>query len=475
MTRNSLARGKRLCLCAARSVVLLLAVLAGGRIAPASAQQPNAAAGAVAALPPLFTVIVTRHGVRSISNTPENYEWPSWEPVKESFLTEHGYQLMTLMGDFYRNDPQGAFYRDAPGALRAECKNHGVFVYADKDQRTLLTAQALVKGLCPDDALPIFHEKDLSASDPIFNGAAWLAERRRVNAAASSRAVGAVAGSPPSTIVMSHAKEFSMLQRILDTRCGARCAPVARGASAIAVKNDLAGLGGPLATASSYAEDLFLEYAQCRPIGQMTNDPKFQTDLEAAMRLHVLAYDVNARDAYNPLVRGATLLAHIVGMLDQKAGRHLGNVDIPSLDGKTTLVIFSGHDTQLGALGGILDAHWKPEGGIVPDDMPPGSALIFDLIGAPDDKYNVRVRFAAMTLEQFRATTRIKGDGGVKTTDVTFTGCANAPCALPLEQFESLALTLEALGFVDDAWTPDTSDAVKLDELKDPEWTNCGG
>ena len=39
------------------------------------------------------------------------------------------------------------------------------------------------------------------------------------------------------------------------------------------------------------------------------------------MRLHVLAYDVNARNAYNPLVQGGTLLVHIVAMLDQKAGR----------------------------------------------------------------------------------------------------------------------------------------------------------
>lgn len=390
----------RLYLCAAQSIVMLFAVLAGGRVAPAGAQQPDAAA---ATPRPLFTVIVTRHGVRSISNTPENYEWPSWEPVKESFLTEHGYHLMTLMGDFYRKDPKGAFYRDSPEALRAECKSHGVFVYADKDQRTLFTAQALVKGQCPGDDVPIFHEKDLSASDPIFNGAAWLAERRLVDERASSQAAGAVTGSPPSTIVMAHANDFSMLQRLLDTRCGARCAPVARGRSAIAVKNGLAGLGGPLATASSYAEDLFLEYAQCRRIEQMTNDPMFNTDLEAAMRLHVLAYNVNARNSYNPLVRGGTLLAHIVEMLDQRVGRHLGNVKIPTFDGKTTLVIFSGHDTQLGALGGLLDAHWKPEGGIVADDMPPGSALIFDLIGAQDGKYRVRLRFAAMTLKQFRA------------------------------------------------------------------------
>ena len=206
----------------------------------------------------IFTVIVTRHGVRSISNTPGDYDWPSWEPVKASFLTKHGYQLMTLMGAFYGEKAQG---------IPVDC-NNGVFVYADKDQRTLLSAQALVKGLCPNVKVPIFHETDMSASDPIFNGAAWLSGLGRIDVGASVRAVAAVAGSPPSTIVMSHADDFSMFQGLLDTRCAPpkRCAPVAAGASTIEYKDEgLAELDGPLAKASTYAEDVFLEYAQCRP------------------------------------------------------------------------------------------------------------------------------------------------------------------------------------------------------------------
>ncbi len=83
-------------------------------------------------------------------------------------------------------------------------------------------------------------------------------------------------------------------------------------------------------------------------------------------------------------------------MLGQKAGRTgiFRRIATPVLQGKT-LAIFSGHDTQLGALGGILNAHWNPEGGIVPDDMPPGSGLVFDLVRGPDGKYGVRLRFAS--------------------------------------------------------------------------------
>ena len=182
---------------------------------------------------------------------------------------------------------------------------------------------------------------------------------------------------------MQHTDDFAAFQALLDTRCRkGGCQPTASAASSIVVatlaeanqgKDPLAGLKGPIATASTYAEDVFLEFAQCRPETQMTtlDGERLRADLAAGMRLHVLAYDVNARNAYNPLVRGGTLIAHVVAILDQKAGRTvLSRIKIPELTGKT-LVVFSGHDTQLGALGGILSAHWSPEGGIVPDDMPP--------------------------------------------------------------------------------------------------------
>ena len=219
MAGNSCSSRGRRRLAAFPRALLVTAVLLAGTIGSIDAADSADASRQI------FTVIVTRHGVRSVSHTPGDYDWPSWEPVEEGFLTEHGYQLMTLMGEFYGEEAQG---------IPVDC-DHGVFVYADKDQRTLLTAQALVKGLCPKFNVPIFHETDMSASDPIFNGAAWLSERGRIDAEASSRAVAALAGSPPSTIVMSHADDFSMFQGLLDTRCAPpkHCAPVAAGASKI--------------------------------------------------------------------------------------------------------------------------------------------------------------------------------------------------------------------------------------------------
>jgi hypothetical protein len=185
--------------------------------------------------------------------------------------------------------------------------------------------------------------------------------------------------------------------------------------------------------------------------------------------LHVLSYLVNARNHYNPIVRGATLFAHIVDMLDQKAGRPSGlSVTTPAeLEGKT-LAVFSGHDTQLGALGGILNANWNPEHEIVLDDMPPGSAIVFDLVKRPDGNY-VRTRFASMAVEQFRNANLI--DDGIN--------IVAAQGDMSLEVFEELALRYEKMGLVvEDKWNPLSSPGENdqyswPSALSNPSWTHC--
>jgi hypothetical protein len=186
--------------------VLVSWLCLAGQIRIANAEEP--AANVEAPRPSVFTVIVTRHGVRSPTKfLGGEYTWPRWDPVRDAFLTKHGYQLMTLMGAFYGEPVLGA---------PVDCGK--VFVYADKDQRTYLTAQALLAGLCrPGTIGPIYHEPDVTAADPIFNGAKWVG--KRINFSDSSNAIKAVAGDPPSKIVTSHAEDFAIFQRLLETRC----------------------------------------------------------------------------------------------------------------------------------------------------------------------------------------------------------------------------------------------------------------
>ncbi len=455
-----------------RRLPVLAAALAAA-LAIACARTPARAAHAPATthVRLSFAVVVSRHGVRSIGAPPKAYAWATWAPVERDFLTAHGYRLVTYVGAFERR------YFASRG-ITLDCTRKRAYVYADTDQRTLETGRALIEGLCGSPtALPMYHQLDTSGAseDPLFNATAWMVAHGRTDFARSRDAVLRAAPTPPDAIVTQHADDFSSLQAMLDARCldGTPCTSVIRGASAVRAHGGLAELGGPLATASSYAEDLFLEYAECRPQAQLgdTDPVEFVERLQAAMRLHVLAYDVNARNAYNPLVRGGTLFAHIAAMLEEKAGEAPASVALPPL-AHDRIAIFSGHDTQLGALGGILHAHWHFGSGLVDDDMPPGSALVFELYRTPAGAYRVRLRIVYETLGQFRSATRVAG--GVRVAPVRFAGCGGADCSVPLARIAALATALANAGFVDPAWTPDTDAPPELAPLTDPAWSRCG-
>jgi len=116
-----------------------LAFVLASHIEPALAQadaQPETA---------VFTIIVTRHGVRAISppakHPGSNYDWADWSEVGDDNLTAHGYRLMRLMGKVYREAQRAK-------GLPVDCLGKTSYIYADTAQRTLATAHALIEGLC---------------------------------------------------------------------------------------------------------------------------------------------------------------------------------------------------------------------------------------------------------------------------------------------------------------------------------------
>jgi hypothetical protein len=458
--------------------------------------RPALAQAAPEAETVVLTIIVTRHGVRAISppSATSPYTWADWQPVGPDELTGHGYRLMKRMGEFYRDQQS----RKGLPILPADCAKR-LYVYADVPprpppqppppvpnpaQRTLGTAHALIEGLCGlPDAVPIFHASNMEQKDPIFDASGYLTVRNAYSR--SRRAVAGVAGNPLWTGVKLHVGDFYAFQELLDRRCtSGNCAPLASQYADSKLEGDrLAALKGPVATASNFAENTFLEFAQCRPEKLIADlgGQQLRSDLDAGMRLHVVAYDVNARNGYNSLMRGETLLAHIAAMFDRKVGRtRLDEVGAPEPKelADKTLVIFSGHDTQLGALGGILDAHWNPDGGIMTDDMPPGSALIFDLVRVASE-YLVRLHFVSRTRDQFRDETPFTGSP----IRVGFTGppkpvCRpDGECVMRLEDLETQVLT--RMSFVIKPWSASSkpSDQDPGSNLPDPGWTEkqCGG
>ncbi|HTU70300.1 MAG TPA: hypothetical protein VMF11_08240 [Candidatus Baltobacteraceae bacterium] len=380
---------------------------------------------------PVFAIVVTRHGVRSFTHTPAGYTWPDWAPVQPGYLTEHGYREITHLGRFYH-----AYF--ASIGLPLDCRSRATYVYADLDQRTLETARALIAGACGSPgALPMYHDAQTGpgARDPLFEGL----KRPRSRKAA-----------PPSALVAQHAADFAALQSLLDAQCNGTCPPVTSEPN-------------PIDTGSTYAESLFLEYAQCGPAFD-------RRKLAGAMRVHVLEYDVNSRPPKDSHARGGNLFAHIVGLLEEKAGIAHPGVTVPNVM-HDNVAFISGHDTQLGALGGILDAHWPLGNGLVADDMPPGGALIFELYRTAAGAYRVRLRFAYETLAQFRSKDALPS--GIAFSPVYFAGCTGRDCSAPLARFVTLAHALEREGFVQRDWTRSSDAPIELAPPADPSWTHC--
>ena len=94
-------------------------------------------------------VLLSRHGVRSPTQDTETLaSWrrtatPAWPDfgVPPGYLTPKGEDLVDDMGGFYRT------YLDPEGLFRADQCPDDVFIRADRDERTVLTAQGLGSGL----------------------------------------------------------------------------------------------------------------------------------------------------------------------------------------------------------------------------------------------------------------------------------------------------------------------------------------
>ena len=357
-------------------------------------------APALAASKTVFTVVLTRHGVRSPTTAGTA---PNWSPVGPGDLTQHGYMLMTYAGQYYAQSLRAA-------GLPIDCSIPNAYVYADRDQRTLETGRALIDGLCSaNSVLSLYHSATLDAADSLFN---------------------------------NHPEPKP------------------------AAKNE-----NP-ATSPTDAENRFLEYAQCLPLDQF--DPGHASDavtrLQNAMQAHVAMSNVERYSEPIASERGGNLLAHIIALLDARAGTPLAGVSGPDVSAMNAVFIV-GHDTNIANVAGVLGAHWALGGGYVPGDTPPGGALAFDLLRGDDGVYRVRLRFVHQTLAQLRNGTALK-DGTVSTS-VFFDGCSGVDCSMPLADFSAIAVKLVAAGDVRPQWTASSSDPVTLPPLADPAWTQC--
>jgi 4-phytase/acid phosphatase len=379
---------------AARTVVANVAALAVA-LAIVPPALPMAAQAAKTDGPRLV-IVVMRHGVRSPSHPDElnvyaAQPWPKWS-VRGGYLTPHGAMLVRQLGRHYRSMYTGSIFP------AAGCPASGsVFVWADVDERTRATGDALVGGLAPGCSIAVHHAGD--NNDALFDPLPGFGS---VNKSESMASVMGALGGDPNALADAYRAEFSEMQTVLGCGTLRACKIASRVPTTVAGTGDggLAEFDGGLDIAADVAENLLLEYTDGQKIvGWGRVDRATLVDL---LQLHGLKQKFQHETIYAARAHGSNVMLHVLQTLQQGAtGATVAGTRVPV---PARFVALVGHDTQLSELAGLLRISWLMRGYPL-NETPPGAALVFELYAPGQGLPYVRTFFTAQTLDQMRSGT----------------------------------------------------------------------
>ena len=344
-------------------------------------------------------VIVTRHGVRAPTWAPERLNqysaspWPDFG-VPPGYLTPHGRKLMKLFGDYYRD------LYSASGILGEQ--NCGdakrTSFWADTDQRTIETARALAESMLRGCKIEV-NAKAAGASDPLFN--AVEAGVAKPDANLSQAAVQGRIGPRMDALLDAYRPAFQLLQHVLNGE-GKVPKLIFDEPLTLGIGKGSVTMNGTLATASTFTENLLLEYTNGFSGEQLGWGRPSANDLEEVLALHTAYAELMRRTPYLAKARGSNLLNHVLETMEQSVTQKERRGALGPLGGR--IVVIVGHDTNLSNLSGMLDLSWVVSSH-QPNDVPPGGALIFSLWKSSTGQYSVRLQFAVQTLDQMHNAT----------------------------------------------------------------------
>lgn len=354
-----------------------------------------------------FVVYLSRHGVRSPTGLPAEYNpysvapWPAWD-VPPGYLTAHGYQLMKLFGSYDRLELAKEGLLSANGCEDAS----KISIYADSDERTRETGKAIAEGLFPECRVSIQFLPE-GTNDPLFHYHPSPAQLGAMTPIQAAAAIAGRIGGNPANLAEAYRPQLKALDKTLAT-CGTAVPSQPKRTSLFDIPASLApGSGGhvaemrsPLNTASTLVENFLLEYTEGMDSSEVGWGCVDNEKLRSLMALHTAATDYTERTPLMAQIGASNLLVHINEAIEQAVTQKT----VPGAPSKPSdrALFLIGHDTNLTNVAGLLNLTWIADGRR--DDTPPGGALIFELWqDYKTREFSVRTYFTVQTLEQMRS------------------------------------------------------------------------
>lgn len=346
-----------------------------------------------------LVLILGRHGVRSPLQTTEQLApyaaqpWPVWT-VPPGDLTPNGVKGQRRLGYYFRERYIAAGLLSGHASTDATA----ITLRADKDDRTVESAQLLGEALAPGQPLRLLrHAPD--KDDALFSGTKLdlgHIDRQSLVAAVQGRI-----GNDLAALEQAHRPEFSLLQRILFP--GGRVPP---GKTALlslpaavepGLDYDAIHIRGPFIWGMRIVDDLQLEYCDGWKASRLGWGRLDGATLTQLMVLHELYFNLTQKTLACAQANASDLARHLEETLMQAAsGRTVPGAIGPA---GQKIVIVLGHDTNLINLAGLLNIDWMLPGG-QRDPLLPGGALVFELRRDDAGRQWLRLQYIAATLEQ---------------------------------------------------------------------------
>jgi 4-phytase / acid phosphatase len=406
-----------------------------------------------------MVVVLTRHGVRSplsasTSSPYQSQQWPSlaeWHVACPGDLTPRGTELVKQMGIFYR-----AYYADK-GLLPPvnQCASNKVYIWSDNVERTLGTANALKDGMSQGatncliavNSLPYAGPsgqcKVNNLTDYFFHPLSDSALKKNIDPQQVETIVKNINQEVPQ-LRNTYQPSLQMMQSTLcngptDIVCSsvlnlpdqADCKDKDKNKTKSKGTTSCTSLNwdGMFSVSSTAAENFLLEYGNGMPcnmagwglVAYSSPDCNGGQSFRQMEELHTLYFDKTKHDGYMAQIQGSNLANQILQRLQQS--------------GPAPFVIYSGHDTDVASVSGLLHLNWSlPD---LPDnDTPPAGALIFELRGgATPETRSVRLYYVHQTLTQLRNLEPLSLKNPPNMVELKLPGCAQ-PC--PFTQFQTI-------------------------------------